>query len=377
MKDIAHYFKDAKDAFDKHDLKTASDICLEALKEYEGTTSDRNTIKLKVKLLYILSEINNIQGRWFDSIMFLENVIKLADEIKSPSTKAEAIIKIGDIFTKKGKWEKALAKYAEAEKMVINFDNQTLRGRCEVGRGSISWRQGNNEDSVILCKLALEIGQKEGDDDLTGKAASIIANAYHEKSDIDNAVKYSDIGIEAYKRADNLQEVARVMNNLGETYRSIEEYQKAVDIYKEGLELMKERPNKRELGYYHANMAECKLKLGEQKEAEEYINKAGENLKNSEDKYAVASFLRIRASIDYEKGKTEEAWTAFQKAERNMRDLNIPFDLGLTRMEYARYLKKDGQPHVSKAMYLKAIEAFQEAGTDIMIDRAKAELEAL
>ena len=376
MSDINSYYGEAKKAYDENDLEATLEICLKALKENEGTTSNRSINQIKVKLLYILSDIHEIQGKWFDSIMFLENVITLSEETKSINTKVEAIIDIGHIFTKKGKWDKALAKYSEAENMVKNFDNQTLIGKIAVGKGTISWRLGKNDESIRQCKLGLEIGQKVEDDNLIGNAASIIANAYHE-SDVDNAVKYSEIGIEAYKRADNPQEVARVMNNLGETYRSVEEYHKAIDIYKEGLKLMEDNPNKRELGYYHANMAECKLKIGELKDADNFISKAEEILKNSEDKYAVASFLRIKACIDYDNGRVDEAWVEFQKAENKMIELNIPYDTGLTRIEYARYLKKAENIQESKAMYHKAIEALQEANANMLRDVAKAELDKL
>ena len=60
-----------------------------------------------------------------------------------------------------------------------------------------------------------------------------------------------------------------------------------------------------------------------------------------------------------------------------MTSLLIPYDTGLTRMEYARYLNKAGRTGEAKAKYNSAVQSFKEAGTEIWAERAKKELDAI
>ena len=86
-----------------------------------------------------------------------------------------------------------------------------------------------------------------------------------------------------------------------------------------------------------------------------------------------ASALLTTLGIVPEKGNEEEAWDLFSKAENLLSEIGIPFDTGLVRLLFARSLKKAGRDDEARVKFTRAINAFQEAGSKAMIQKAKAE----
>lgn len=373
MSDLRTLYENAESSLKDHDYEGARLLCTEAIDIIAGQGPERALLKQKLKFLFLLSDVFNQQGKWFDSIMFLEQAINLASEMHDRRAEAIALIKIGDIFAKKSNWDKAMAKYEGAERIVRNFENKTLLGQALTGKGIVSWRTGNNSEAIHYGKTAMQIGEEGDDNELAGKAASLISSAYYDLADAQRSIDFNILALEHYRKTDKEMEVVRVLNNLGETYKIEGDYEKAIETFNEGLEILKTRNNPREEGYYRANLAECNLGLDKLKEADVQIGKAEELLKGLEDKYGIAFYTGVQASIEDAKGNNEKAWKLFARSEELLNEQGIPFDTGQVRLKYARSLRAAGKDDEARVKYTRAINAFQEAGTKSMVEKAKRE----
>ena len=144
MNSIDDLIKRAEAAFENAEYDESKEICLKGINKLEKS-KDTASIKSTIEFLNILSDCDNIQGRWFNSTLSLERIIELAEEHKYPVAKAEAMIKVGTQLTKSGKWEKAKIKFKAVEQMVEKFENPYLLGLTLGGLGEIYFRSGKVE----------------------------------------------------------------------------------------------------------------------------------------------------------------------------------------------------------------------------------------
>ena len=136
MNDIHPNIQKAKDAIARKDHNDAIILCKTAIKPIEKV-KDRHSIKAKIEFYFILAEISELEGRWIDSLMYLERVLELERMSKDHISRAKAFIQMGDVFFKSGKLDNSIDRFKMAENIVKNFNNPQLLGETITGKGYV------------------------------------------------------------------------------------------------------------------------------------------------------------------------------------------------------------------------------------------------
>ncbi len=357
----------ARESFDKEDYDTAKTLCREGIKQLEKS-DDNASIKATIKLLNILADSDSMQSRWFDSIISLERIVRLADEQRDLISKAESTIKIGDLFARSGKWDKARSKYLEAETIVKNFSNPYHLGLAEAGLGLVYWRKGDNMEAIAKGKKALEIGENIERDDLIGKAAGLLSSTWNDMGDYDKSLEVNEKAIGAFQRSGNAFDLSRVLNNHGEIHKILGEYDKAIEMFDQGIEVTGSDGNKRILGYLYFNLAECHARLKNIKIAREMAYMADKNAGNLEDKYLKAYIYMSMGMVEDLDGNGEKAIDLHEKAEAIMTGLGIPYDSGVIVLELAISLIKNARKDEGVFKLKQALKLFENAKSKKLIE---------
>ncbi len=364
----------AETAFENAEYDEVKQLCLEGIKQLEKS-SDGDSVKATIKFLNILSDADSAQGRLFDSMIRLNRIITLAEELRDPYLKAEAIIKIGDKLAKSGKWKEARAKFEEVEKIVEKFENTSLLGYTLVGLGEIEFRTGKNMDAITTGQKVVEIGEKVDNQHLIGRASNIIANGWYGMGKFEESLEANSKTIEAYRNNNEDSNLAMALNNRGEIYKTMGDYDKALENYKEGLGTLGKKVANRELSYFYPNIAECHIRLNQGPEAKEIIEKAEKVMKGSEDKYAVACLWMVKGMSENLDEHEDEALNWLSKAEKRMASLNAQFDTGIIALEHALTLIKYGHEYDGKMKLESALAYFEESNSKHMIEKTKSLIE--
>ncbi len=375
MNTIKELVGQAETAFEDAEYENARELCLEGINKLEKS-KDTESIKTTIKFLNILSDCDNMQGKWFNSTLNLERIIELAEEYKYPIIKAEAMIKVGTQLTKSGKWEKARIKFETVKKMVEKFENPYLLGLTLGGLGEIYFRTGKVKKAVTAGQEMVEIGERIDNQHLIGKASNIIMVSWYGIGEFEKALEANSKTVEAYIKAEIPSKVAMALNNRGEIYKISGEYDKALDSYMEGLDAIGKNVAVHELAYFYPNMAECYIRLGQALKAKEIIKKAEIEMKDSEDKYAVSYLWMVKGMIEIEDGNEDDAISWLYKAEKRMKSLNVPFDTGMIAIEHSRALTIFGHPYEGLEKLKESLAYFEEAKSKYMIEKTKMLIES-
>ena len=375
MTTVEELLKTADAALQARDYDRTKEICRTGIQQLEKS-SDSASIKATIKFLDTLSESDIRLGRWFDAIISLERLVRLADQQRDLIAKADAIITIGDLFSRSGKWDKARAKYEDALKIVGNFSNPHHLGMALAGMGLVCWRNGDNLEAIQNGQRALEIGEKIGSDELIGKAASLLSSARNDMGEYDRSLEVNEKAIEAYRRMGATFDLAKVLNNHGEVYKILDDFDEAIKTFNEALELKGIESNRRTLGYLYFNLAECHIRQGNVESAKKMAVKAEGVLDNSEDKYLKAYVMMIKGMIESKSGKADKALDMLAKAENWMISLSIPYDSGIIVLEHALSLLEHGYKGEGIAKLKKAHELFKDADSKYLMKKTESLIRA-
>ena len=355
---------------DENDYDKAREICIIALKDSDETTLEREAIKDRLVLLVTLSDICKHQDRMFDNINYLRQLTRDARSIKDTEMVVNGLIRIGFVFNKMGKRDRAMDKFNEAEEIAKDFENKVQYGYVLAGKSNIYWRSGENKKAIELAKKALEIGLENDEFTLTAGAANVMSAGWFEMGDFEEALKVTMLSVETYRNSQNKSDLARALNNQGEVYKRMKNYDKAIESYQEGISVIDNRIVKR-FGYLYTNMAECQTRKGDLEDAEASLEKAQDFLQNSEDKYAIACMWYVKGMLDNAQDKTPGGQEWLLKAEKRMEDLGVPYDLGVIRLELVRHYMNLEDASLASEMASKAIEALEKAGANDLVDEVR------
>ncbi|MCK5397679.1 MAG: tetratricopeptide repeat protein, partial [Thermoplasmata archaeon] len=227
MSNIKELLGKAEASFENAKYEEAKELCLKGIKKSEKS-NDTASIKTTIKFLNILSDCDDMLGKWFDSTLNLERIIELAEEHKYPTEKAEAMIKVGAQLTKSGKWEKARIKFEKVKPMVEKFENPYFLGLTLSGLGEIYFRTGKVNEAIATGQEVVDIGEKIDNQSLIGKATNIIMVSWYGIGEFEKALEANLRTIEAYKKIGDNSRLAMAFNNRGSIYKILEEYDKSL-----------------------------------------------------------------------------------------------------------------------------------------------------
>jgi|GEM_PF-2527542 len=374
--DFSETMAKAKNLMHEQKYSEAIKLCKDTLNRLGNEGQGKATDRMTTQVLFCLSEICHISGMWIDGLMYLSTVLVRSAELADPDIRSEAVIRTADILSKMGRWDKALEKYDEGEKLVKQFENPYLMGRVLIGRGVVFWRRGKYDKALDYASKVTQLAEDIGSLELIGSAWSLKASVNFDTRQYENAVEMNDKALEAFRRMNDNIEVARVLNNKGEVYKITGDFQKAMETFNEGLEVLSGSSNNRSLGYLLTNLTECQIRRGDLARAQKTYKQAEKKVMSSEDKYIKAQLAMVKGLIEHTSGHTSTALRELAKAQAIMQKLDIPYDMGVIQLEHARVLKSSNR-NQALIEYENAIDSFTKAHTPEMLQKAKSELGSL
>lgn len=356
----------------KGDYERSLSLLRDALGLAEKTAP--GDLKLRLDIMMKLADVNHITGQWVDALMYLDNVLHTASEKNLVGIMGEALITSGTILSKKGKWDIAQRKFDQAIAHLGTRYRHPMMARAMIGTGIIFWRRGMGDEAIRNARKAFAIGDETENDEIMGAAQALVANAAFDMGNFQLSLDSNDKALNHYRRARNILEVTRVLNNTGETYKIMENYSKAIEYFNEGLKLTSGKGVRRNMGYLLTNLAECHIREGRRLEARTFATMAEDNIAGIQDEY-LHSMLKFVWGLIYEfENDLGRASENFMSAILKMLSLGIPFDTGVMELAYSECLMKQGKTEEARMHLTDAIGAFRKADSKIMIERAEKKL---
>lgn len=170
----------------------------------------------------------------------------------------------------------------------FNFAQLVVNNRVEA---KATLRKAIDDLNNLNCKSSLENAQKvlqfalKNDDySYAAKVYNIIGLNYEEFSDLKKAIYYYERGIEYAYKANDIQQLDFLHNNLGNVYFfRLSNPKKGLKYYLKCYEYSKKNGVKIDIAYAEVNIADANMELGDFKTAKIFLDRINSFAKNTND----------------------------------------------------------------------------------------------
>ncbi len=170
----------------------------------------------------------------------------------------------------------------------FNFAQLAVNNRVEA---KATLRKAIDDLNNLNCKSSLENLQKvlqyalKSDDySYAAKTYNIIGLNYEEFSDLKKAIYYYERGIEYAYKANDIQQLDFLHNNLGNVYFfRLSDPKKGLKYYLKCYEYSKRNGVKTDIAYAEVNIADANMELGDFKKAKVFLDRINSVAKNTKD----------------------------------------------------------------------------------------------
>jgi signal transduction histidine kinase len=170
----------------------------------------------------------------------------------------------------------------------FNFAQLVVNNRAQA---KILLKNAVNDLNTLNCKSSLENSQrvlqfalKTDDYSYAAKAYNIIGLNYEEFSDLNKAIYYYERGIICAYKANDIQLLDFLHNNLGNVYFfRLNNPRKGLKYYIKCYEYSKQNGVKTDIAYAEVNIADANMQLGDFKTAKVYLDRIYTLAKDSKD----------------------------------------------------------------------------------------------
>jgi tetratricopeptide (TPR) repeat protein len=338
---------------------------------------DEKTLDKEVNILNRVGEIYAIWGDWRSALKHHYEAIKLCEGNKPQKSMAYRLI--GMIEMERAEWKIAIDSFEKALK--ISEAIQDFRGMADAfsGLAWISWKVGDHEKTLIYANKSIENAKRIKNEAMVAKAYIDIGNSYNELlSNYDMALEYYENALRILQRDMNdLSQLARAYNNIGDVFMKKNEYEKAIDYFKKCLDISTKTGDVRFKGFGTANIGECLCRMGEGEKAKSYLDEALKIFEKSDNRYMISQMYHFYGVIARQKEQWDEASRNFDIALKIQEEHNLPLALANTNLEYGLMLKEQGEGHRAKPFLETALAIYQQLGSATFVEITKMELETL
>jgi len=195
---------------------------------------------------------------------------KRGDSIKV----ARGLYQIGVVYKNKGEFDKSLAIYIRALKILEKSDNRNTLASILNSIGNIYRQTDRFKDAIISYEQANEIFKSQNLMKDYAMGLQNIANALATVGNYDAANHKYNEALSILENLDNDAETAMVLGNLGDLYYKQGQNVQALAINLKALAVRKTLPHKKSTAINLENIGRIYLELKKYNEADDYLSEA-------------------------------------------------------------------------------------------------------
>jgi tetratricopeptide (TPR) repeat protein/DNA-binding MarR family transcriptional regulator len=259
----------------KDGVEAVRHLAIDLLNKYDDSIDDHEW-----QLYGIIGDTYEISGDWD---MALENYLKARDLSKNRDVDfyAYSIIKIAEMYSKKGEYEKALQEIKECMKYYNRIRNLMTLSRLNYVYGMIALYGGMMEEAKSRLEEAFKIAERIMDYETLGYAYNGLGIYYRHINNYEEALESFNKSRRYFEAARDMRGLSKVLSNIGLVYYDNRD-DEAETYYKDALAIARKIGDlwgigivKYQLANYYTFKDRYELALRNIREAEKIMNSIG------------------------------------------------------------------------------------------------------
>ena len=313
--------------------------------------------------LLVLSQLCLSRGR-------LNIANELFKKVKKNSNntvhKAESLLGLADVFSRRADWQRSLVTIEEAESIYIELNDNSGLAKCENILGSIYGERGDLTKSKDYFLNALSLLNPENDLELAANLEMNLGILENIRQNADESIKHLTNSLASYTKLGNKRRITENKHNIGMVYLESEDYESALAAFDEGIEIAKQGGFMSTLCIIYLAKAQALIATHDFYYASEFADKALDVSNSTDDKLTAADSYRVKGIIERHRKNFNAAETYLLTSLRINTNLNNGHNIAVTSLELAELYEeknnsKSKESYLTSALnYFRQINAFKE-----------------
>ncbi|MCW9098183.1 MAG: tetratricopeptide repeat protein [Ignavibacteriaceae bacterium] len=301
------------------------------------------------KLLVDLGRICLSEGK----IDLSNEIFRKANKLtNNDHTKAESLLGLADVLSRKAKWTKSMETIYEAKALFKSIPDYRGLAKCENLLGTIFGELGDILKAKKHLLTSLSLIKSDEDLELAANLYSNLGIVYSIQESPQASISHLNRALAIYNKLGNNKSASEVSLNLGIVHYESDNYDAAMAALNTAIETSKAGRFLSILCLTYLAKAQVLIKLDDFYYASEFANKALEISHNSDDKLTLADIYKVKGIIERHLENFAASETYLLNSLRINENLNNELNVAETSFEL-RLLYEKMKDADSKNIYLK------------------------
>ena len=315
------------------------------------------------KFLLDLSQLCLSRGR----LNFANELFKKVKENSNNiAFKAESLLGLADVFSRRADWQRSLRTIEEAKSIYIELNNNSGLAKCENLLGSIYGERGDLAKSKDYCLKALSLINPENDLELAANLAMNLGILENIRENFDDSIKHLTNALVSYNKLGNKRRITETKHNIGMVYLYSGDYESALAAFDEGIEIAKQGGFMSTLCLIYLAKSQVLIAMDDIYYAAVFADKALYISNTTDDKLTYADIYKVKGIIERLRKNYNDAESFLLNSLRMNTSLKNEENIAETSFELAvLYEEKNNsqskESYLTSALnYFKQINAFKK-----------------
>lgn len=351
--------------FYRNQLQIDINNCSERIKIDKTITFSEKTLQPDkfYKFLLDLSQLCLSLGRLnFSNELFK----KVKRNSNNTALKAESLIGLADVFSRRANWQRSLRTIKEAESLYRELNDDSGLAKCENLLGSIYGERGDLAKAKVYFLNALSLINPENDLELAANLDTNLGIIDNIQGNTDDSIKHLTNALVSYNRLGNNRRITETKHNIGMVYLESGDYESALAAFDEGIELAKQGGFMSTLCLIYLAKSQVLIAMDDIYYASGFADKALDISNATDDKLTSADIYRVKGIIERLRKNYNDAESFLLNSLRMNTSLKNEENIAETSFDLAVLYeeKNDSQSknsYLTSALnYFKQINAFNK-----------------
>ncbi len=317
------------------------------------------------------------QSQYDESIEVFKMEKELAEKLKDPKLKAQALHDVGSVYLRKGDYDRGEVNLREAIESREQLGDLIGLGVSLNNIGVVYHEKGEFDKSLEFYEKSLQIREQIGYKQGIAMTLNNIGNYYRYKGMLEEGLDYYRRSLDMKEVIGDKRGIAMTLNNMGKIYEEKGDFDRALDHYRRSLDIRREINDKGGVAECLCKISEMKIEKGELKEAEEFTDNAAEIAVEIGSKKHRGMCHRVLGMVYREKEMYEEGQKELENSVELFRELGEKAKLARVHYELGLLWKKRGEKERAREELEQALTLFEEMEMNIWSERAEKVIESL
>jgi len=351
--------------FYRNQLQIEINNCSERIKIDRTVTFSEKTLQADKFYIFLLdlSQLCLSRGR-------LNLANELFKKVKKNSNnnvrKAESLLGLADVFSRRADWQRSLVTIEEAESIYRELNDNGGLAKCENLLGSIYGERGDLAKAKAYFLNSLTLINTENDVELTANLETNLGVLENIQGQTDDSIKHLTNALVSYNKLGDKRRITETKHNIGMVYLELKDYESALAAFDEAIEIAKQGGYMSILSLIYLAKSQVLVAMDDFYHASEFADKALDISHSTDDKLTSADSYRVKGIIERSRKNFDAAETYLLTSVRINTSLKNEHNIALTSLELATlYEEKNNsqskESYLTRALnYFKQINAFKE-----------------